>query len=563
MHTRRPLSGRHRLRSLLLSFVMLSATAFSAQIWARNVDDTADQTALAVPRIGMPGARSVALPQPLSPGDVAAIRQIFALQRAGAISEATREMDNLESDILRGAILADRYLDAGYTAEVPELSAWLVRFGEQPDAPAIRALLETLTQPRPDVPGFPRAKAKSGQAAANAIAVRNLLVQNDDQAAEDAARSLLASSPVERRMADSLFAGGVAAWRLNDFLIAKPLFEAAWRWADTSALRGAAAFWIARVAENEHDRGTRVFWLRRAAKEPETFYGRVARRALDPIGPCLPSPSPSSSVVTNADVDALMATKAGRRSFALLQVGERERAEAELRSLWFDSGPQPLLGRSLILVAKAVGLKAFADKLRDDSDAAEAALVKLEPPLLRPAGGFRMDPAFVYAVVRHESNFRPRAVSPVGARGLMQIMPATAVSMGAIGGGQSDRLNDPSINLSAGQSYLIQLGNNPLVGDDLLKLIAAYGQGPTGMNHWAEGIRYNGDPFVFLEAIPVPFMRQFIEDVLMFQWQYADALRLRASSLDDLAAGIYPRFAPIKAVPGGMRARPEACPPLP
>jgi soluble lytic murein transglycosylase-like protein len=174
-----------------------------------------------------------------------------------------------------------------------------------------------------------------------------------------------------------------------------------------------------------------------------------------------------------------------------------------------------------------------------------------------------MDPAFVYAVVRHESNFRPLAVSPIVARGLMQIMPATAVGLGTIGGGQSDRLNDPSVNLSAGQSYLIHLGDNPLVGDDLLRLIAAYGQGPAGMNRWAEGIRDHGDPFVFLEAIPVPAMRQFIEDVLVFQWQYADALRLRASSLDELAAGAYPRFAPIKAVPGGMRARPDACPPLP
>jgi soluble lytic murein transglycosylase-like protein len=171
-----------------------------------------------------------------------------------------------------------------------------------------------------------------------------------------------------------------------------------------------------------------------------------------------------------------------------------------------------------------------------------------------------MDPAFVYAVVRHESNFRPLAVSPVGARGLMQMMPATAVDIGAIGEGQTDRLNDPPTNLAIGQRYLIQLGDNPVVGDDLLRLIAAYGQGPTGMNRWAESIRDSGDPFVFLEAMPSTFMRQFVEDVLIYHWQYAAALRLRASSLDDLAAGIYPRFTPIKAVPGGMRARQETCP---
>jgi hypothetical protein len=111
-----------------------------------------------------------------------------------------------------------------------------------------------------------------------------------------------------------------------------------------------------------------------------------------------------------------------------------------------------------------------------------------------------------------------------------------------------------------GQRYLLQLGGNPLVGDDLLRLIAAYGQGPSGMNKWAEGIRDHGDPFVFLESIPSDFMRRFVEDVLVYHWQYAAALRLSASSLDDLAADVYPRFAPIRAIPGGMRARPEVCP---
>jgi hypothetical protein len=96
------MTGRHRMRSLLLTFAMLSAAGFDMPGWAKNADEAVDQTALAIPRIGMPGARSVALPQPLSPGDVARIRRIFALQRVGSITDATREMEGLESDILRG-----------------------------------------------------------------------------------------------------------------------------------------------------------------------------------------------------------------------------------------------------------------------------------------------------------------------------------------------------------------------------------------------------------------------------------------------------------------------------
>jgi soluble lytic murein transglycosylase len=565
MHTRRPVTGRHRLRSLGLSFAIILATGIEAQTQAQNATDTVDQTAMAIPRIGMPGARSIALPQPLSPVDAARTRQIFALQRNGAISAATKEMAHLESELLRGSILADRYLNTAYIADAADLYVWLARFGDQPDAPAIRALLEMLPEASAKAPASSPpvnrspAKARSAPAAATGTTARTLLVQNNDQAAVSAALALLAGSP-GASMADAMFAGGVAAWRQHEPATAKTLFEAAWRSADTAPLRSGAAFWTARLAARSHDRGGRIFWLRRAAREAGTFYGPIARHELNPIVSCLPSPAAGKDVLTNSDVDSLMATAPGRRSFALLQVGERGRAEAELRTLWLDSGPRPVLGRSLILVAKAVGLDRFAVELRNDTDAAEAALGKFELPLLRPAGGFRLDPAFVYAVVRHESNFQPLAVSPVGARGLMQVMPATAVGIGAIGEGQTDRLNDPSTNLAIGQRYLVQLSESPLVGDDLLKLIAAYGQGPTGMNHWAETIRAHDDPFVFLETIPSAFMRQFIEDVLIYQWQYAAALRLRASSLDDLAAGIHPRFTPIKTAPGGMRAQPESCP---
>ena len=109
-------------------------------------------------------------------------------------------------------------------------------------------------------------------------------------------------------MADAVFAGGVAAWRQHDLVTAKTLFEAAWRSADTAPLRAGAAFWAARLAERAHDRGSRIFWLRRAARETGTFYGAIARHALNPIVSCLPSAAAGKPMLTNSDVDALMAT---------------------------------------------------------------------------------------------------------------------------------------------------------------------------------------------------------------------------------------------------------------
>ena len=79
-------------------------------------------------------------------------------------------------------------------------------------------------------------------------------------------------------------------------------------------------------------------------------------------------------------------------------------------------------------------------------------------------------PALVLAVASVESGFQPKAVSPKGAQGLMQLMPATAASLGV-----SDAF-DPETNLEGGSRYLAELIN--LYGGDLTKALAAYNAGP-------------------------------------------------------------------------------------
>jgi soluble lytic murein transglycosylase-like protein len=81
-----------------------------------------------------------------------------------------------------------------------------------------------------------------------------------------------------------------------------------------------------------------------------------------------------------------------------------------------------------------------------------------------------LDPALVLAVASVESGFQPNAVSPKGAQGLMQLMPATATSLGV-----ADAL-DPETNLEGGSRYLAEL--IALYGGDLTKALAAYNAGP-------------------------------------------------------------------------------------
>lgn len=82
-----------------------------------------------------------------------------------------------------------------------------------------------------------------------------------------------------------------------------------------------------------------------------------------------------------------------------------------------------------------------------------------------------INPQLVAAVARAESAFRPEAVSVKGARGLMQLMPATAEWLGV----SQQHVHDPALNLDAGARYLRMLADK--FEDDLSLVLAAYNAG--------------------------------------------------------------------------------------
>ena len=86
------------------------------------------------------------------------------------------------------------------------------------------------------------------------------------------------------------------------------------------------------------------------------------------------------------------------------------------------------------------------------------------------AAAHRLDPGLVAAVIRVESNWQPRAVSPKGARGLMQLMPATAKRLGVT------KSFDPSQNVRGGALYLSRLAER-FGENEVEKVLAAYNAG--------------------------------------------------------------------------------------
>src|SRR6202012_6005892 len=99
---------------------------------------------------------------------------------------------------------------------------------------------------------------------------------------------------------------------------------------------------------------------------------------------------PSSELLSQADVDAVAATPRGRRAFALLQIGQSDRAGLELRALWPKAAADPVFGRSLMMVAAATGLTDCAAQMAaslQSQDGHRHDELRFPVPRLRPAGG--------------------------------------------------------------------------------------------------------------------------------------------------------------------------------
>jgi soluble lytic murein transglycosylase-like protein len=124
----------------------------------------------------------------------------------------------------------------------------------------------------------------------------------------------------------------------------------------------------------------------------------------------------------------------------------------------------------------------------------------------------------------------------------MQIMPATAQYISGDLFYAADRLHEPAYNLQIGQRYISYLAGLDGIDNDLLRVLASYNSGPGNFGRWGADLNDGGDPLLFIEAIPVPETRAFVQHVLLYSWIYAARMHLPAPSLDELSAGEFPRF---------------------
>ena len=521
----------------------------------------------------------------------AAWRGLFADLRGGRYDTAATALVRVQDSPLKAYVQAELLLARGSAPGVAETAAFLAANANLPQAPKLAARLggtSAISLPRVGElysTGESRA-ARRERARGDALeaAVKPLVAAEraadaeiawtrlsrgvDPQARADWAHKIAWSyyragdDTGARRMgaaaaetaadagAMGAWVAGLAAWRADDCTAASGFFDAVAAKSPGEDLSAAAAYWASRahLACERPDLATAR--LQRAAAYPQSFYGLLARRALG-LDAGLDWSEPD---FIKADWNQLAAHPGAKRAVALVEIGQLGLADRELRHL--ATTAEPTNYAAILRLAARLSLPATQLWLsgRSPTGAATALSAKFPAPDWTPPRGWRVDQALVYAHALQESRFATDVVSRAGARGVMQMMPATASKVARDMGLAGGELRDPAFNIECGQTYLEQLRDMSYTAGLLPKVIAAYNAGPGSVQKWNISVRDNGDPLLFIESIPFRETRAYVQVVLRNYWMYELRDGRTPASMDALAAGMWPKF---PGMPGVLAVRLE------
>ncbi|BBK33645.1 soluble lytic murein transglycosylase-like protein [Stella humosa] len=519
--------------------------------------------------------------------------------RDGSFAEAEKAASSIANEIVMGHLQAERLLHRDYRSSYRELFDWMKLYADLPSARTIHTLTMKRRGRNPAPPGveapvvdgmldlfdssalpeagdakpavgmLDRPREERGRMSAVRQRVRQLLGKGDF---EGAGKVLAAGEKRGLAEADRIlvlgdiarfafFAGrderavelvpldgegpvvarwfaGLSAWRLGRHEIARQHFEAVARAPDLSGwMTAAAAFWASRTHRALGAGDAMQAALRQAADHPTTFYGQLASRQLGNL-----AAYGEGTDRPEIEVDRLIGIPAMRRAIALVEVGEPALAIDELVAL--ARAAPTAVADSVVAFARTAGLRRAVPRITAAIREAEGALfddAMYPMPRWAPEGGFTVDRALMFAIIKQESNFRMHLVSPAGALGLMQIMPKTAAFIGPDSLRGRD-LHDPGVNLAVGQRYIRHLLEQDPIRGNIIFTVAAYNGGIGRVTRWLSEIRHNDDPLLFMEAIPTAETRQFVERVVSAMWIYQRRLGDRTASLDAVAAGQWPVY---------------------
>ncbi len=317
------------------------------------------------------------------------------------------------------------------------------------------------------------------------------------------------------RFAEAEFLGGWIALRfLDDPTLALAHFERLFGAVRYPISVARAAYWAGRAADRLDDGALAREWYRRAARFDATYYGqfaaeRTGRRARRSL-PAEPRPNGFELATFNRD-------ELVRAVFLLNELGQHDLIGPfidRLARLGDDPAHLVLVGR----LALAIGRLDLATRVGRYAYLRGVRLTSLAYPVIDAPGNVP-EPALMLSIARQESNFDIQAKSRRGARGIMQIMPATARKVSRalnLRYSKARLLRDPTYNMRLGGAYLKTLIER--YDGTYILAIAAYNAGPQAVNRWislyGDPRSDDLDPIDWIEMIPYRETRNYVQRVL-------------------------------------------------
>ncbi len=317
-----------------------------------------------------------------------------------------------------------------------------------------------------------------------------------------------------RALADAEWlAGWIALRYLNDEAAALRHFKTMFDGVATPISRARGAYWAGRAAEAMKDAKRAKGWYENAAGHVTTYYGQLAAARLSKDHEW---PLPSDPLASAKDIEAFEKHELTRVVRMLGEIGVAEAIGPFVMRL-NDIAETPGQRALAANLATSQGRPDLAVSIARRADREGVTLIASGYPV--PSIEIQSpEKALVFALIRQESGFHQRAISSAGARGLMQLMPATAkqVAQGLNVGYSPEQLHDPAYNVRLGSAYLGKVLGS-FNGSYVLSL-AAYNAGPSRVREW---IREYGDPrnpevdpIDWIENIPFSETRNYVQRVL-------------------------------------------------
>jgi soluble lytic murein transglycosylase len=280
------------------------------------------------------------------------------------------------------------------------------------------------------------------------------------------------------------------------------------------------------------------------------FYEQLA---LEELGQAVTVPDRPSPLTPQEKAAALIHPGLQRALYALA-IGLRAEGNREWNYSTNLHTPGGMNDRELLAAADLACQRQVWDRCINTSERTKELMdfeqrfpMPLREIVVRRAGEIRLDPAYVYGLIRQESRFVMDARSHVGASGLMQVMPATAkwtAKKIGLTGFTPDQINDREVNVAIGTGYLKLVldnfeGSMPLA-------TAAYNAGPSRSRNWRNGPVL--EAAIWAENIPFQETRDYVKKVLSNTTNYAAIMTRQPQSLKARLGTVGPRQTPAAEV---------------